>query len=321
MATEADVERFFESMLPKITEIKGRDAGTRVGGNLGCALMLLALAGAVGLIMTLNDSSAAAQALRGWPLVAVIVAGAGVFYLGFKLWRPWFTASSGQREEADRVLLPALADLVLPGATFTRASITLSGYHPSLVIPRPDGVLLTHCGRLEGPLLGRSVTIDELRGGYDNNMGAYWMVRVELPFVVGGHVRMRKPGVLDPGFYWNDGFERHDGEERRLGPGWRLELAPLGAGTPEGVVAPPPGAVPPEAMLTDGLFALLRERPDMRVATTGRDLWIVVERSILAFDSQVPGRDDLPRWKKAVPALEDIAAVTREVLAAGGGRR
>ncbi|MET0556009.1 MAG: hypothetical protein ABW221_23420 [Vicinamibacteria bacterium] len=38
MATEADVEQLFESLRPRMAEIRGRDVGLRTGGQLGCLL-------------------------------------------------------------------------------------------------------------------------------------------------------------------------------------------------------------------------------------------------------------------------------------------
>ena len=161
MATEVEVEQLFESLRPRIAEIKGRDVGLRGGGNLGCLLMVLPFAAAVGILMMLNDPGAS-KALWGWPLLAAPVIGVVVFIVGWKLWRPWSSANGAQRAEADSALRQPLAALLLPGATFTRASIMLSRYHSSLLMPRPDGVTSTSCGRIEGQLLGRPVKIDEM---------------------------------------------------------------------------------------------------------------------------------------------------------------
>ena len=319
MATEADVEQLFQSLHPRIAEIKGRDVGLRTGGNLGCLLMVLPFAAAIGILMMLKDPTMSA-ALWGWPLLVAPVIGVVVVYVGFKMWRPWATVSGGQRAEADSVLLPQLAALLLPGATFTRPPITLKDYHPSLLMALMRGVTMTHSGHIEGELLGRPLTIDEVRGSFDHNFMSSWFVRVDLPFVLAGHLIIHRRTMTTPGIFWRDGFEPLADESRRLGRGWHVELGPLGLGTDEGLAAPPPGAVPPGVVLTEGLFRVLRDREDVKVAATGRTLWIVVERQIMAFDSQVPDFEDVTKWKKAAVAMLDVEAVTHEVLAAADVR-
>ena len=319
MATEADVEQLFESLRPRIAEILGRDAPLRTGGNLGCLLMVLPFAAAIGILMMLKDPRVAA-ALWGWPLLVAPVIGVAVFYFGFKTWRPWATVSGRQREEADATIRPALAALLLPGSTFTRERMSVSGFHPSLLLSNPRGVHISSCGRIAGVLLEQPVAIDEVRGSFDADLPDCWLAKVELPFVVAGHLRIQRWTMATPGLFWRDGFEPLEDDSRRLGRGWNVELAPLGVGTDEGVVAPPAGSVPPGTLLTDGLFLVLRDRPDIRLAATGRTLWILVHRQTLAFDFQIPDLEAVHRWKKAAGAMQDVEAVTREVLAAGGVR-
>lgn len=313
MATEAEVAQLFESLRPRIAEIKGRDLGKRGGGNFGCLLMALPFAGALGMVM----KPEVVTALWGWPLFVAPMIGIAVFYAGFKMRQPWAAAHSAQRAEADDALLQPLAAVLLPGATFTRAPIILSRYHPSLLMPRPDGVTSTSGGRIEGPLLGRPIRIDELLLT-SGHMGARWVVRIDLPFVLAGHVRIHRRTKLDPGRFWREGFEPLEEESRRLGA--HVEMGPLGIGSEEGLAAPPPGAVPPGAVLTRGLFGVLGERRDVSVAAAGRTLWIVIEREIHAFDDRVPDEGHVDHWRKAVAAMQDVEAVTREVLAAAGVR-
>lgn len=126
--------------------------------------------------------------------------------------------------------------------------------------------------------------------------------------------------MLDPGPFWREGFELLEDDSRRLGHGAHVEVGPLGIGTQEGIAAPPPGSVPPAVVLTDALFDVLRDRPDVWLAVTGRTLWIVVERPIRAFESQVPDFDHVGNWTKAAVAMQDVKLVTREVLAAASVR-
>lgn len=319
MATEADVEQLFESLRPRIEEINRRDVPHRTGGNLGCLLMVLPFAAAIGLLVKLQDP-AWAGVLWGWPLLVAPVVGIVVFYVGFKIWRPWATVSGRQRDEADTTIRPALAALLLPGSTFTRERMMVSGYHPSLLLSNPRGMHASSCGRIAGVLMGQPITVDEIAGSFDADLPDCWLAKVELPFVVAGHLRIQRWTMTTPGVFWRDGFERLEDDSRRLGRGWNVELAPLGVGTDEGAVAPPAGSVPPAALLTDGLFAVLRDRADVHLAATGRTLWIIIERQTLAFDFQVPNLEAVRRWKKAAVAMQDVEAVTREVLAAAGGR-
>jgi hypothetical protein len=320
VATEADVEQLFESLRPRIEEINKRDVPHRTGGNLGCLLMVLPFGAAIGILMKL-DEPAWAERLWGWPLLVAPVLGIVVFYAGFKIWRPWASVSGRQREEADATIRPALAGLLLPGSTFTRERMTVSGYHPSLLLSNPRGVHLTSCGRIAGVLQGAPIQIDEVGGSFEADLPACWLVKVELPFVVAGHLRIQRWTMTTPGIFWRDAFERLEDDSRRLGRGWNVELGPLGVGTDEGIAPPPAGSVPPGALLTDGLFGVLRDRVDVHLAATGRTLWILVERQLIAFDFQIPDLEAVHRWKKAAVAMQDVEAVAREVLAAGGVRR
>lgn len=319
MATDADVAQLFESLRPRIAEIKGRDVPHRIGGNFGCLLMVLPFVACIALLVAMQKPEGAAL-LYGWPLLAVPAAGVVSFIVGWKIWRPWATVSGVQREEADTALRRPLAALLLPGATFTRERLTLGGYHPSLLLARVNGAHSTPSGRIAGLLLGQPVQIDEVRGDFDANLPACWLVRVELPFVVAGHVRIHRRTMATPGIFWDDAFERLEDESRRLGRGWHVELGPLGVGTDEGIASPPPGSVPPAVLLAAGLFTVLRDREDVRIAATARTLWILVERPLIAFDFQIPDLEDAHRWKKAAVAMQDVEDVTREVLAAASVR-
>jgi hypothetical protein len=319
MATEVEVEQLFESLRPRIAEINARDVPLRTGGNLGCLLMVLPPAAAVGTLMLLKDPRMVTL-LWGWPLLVAPLVGVAVFVFGFRMWRPWATVSGVMRDEADTVLRQPLAALLLPGATFTRERMLVSGYHPSLLLSNPRGAHATTCGRIGGRLLGQPVQIDEVSGSFDADLPTCWLVRVELPFVLAGHLRIQRWTMATPGIFWRKEFERLEDESRRLGRGWNVELGPLGVGTEEGLAAPPPGSVPPGVLLTEGLFAVLRDREDVQLAATGRTLWILVVRRLAAFDHQVPDVEDVHRWKKSVTAMQDVEAVTREVLAAGGVR-
>lgn len=319
MATEAEVEQLFESMRARGAEIATRDAPQRTGGNLGCLMMLAALGGGVGLVVALGEANLGAH-LWGWPTLVVVAVLLGSFVVGWKIGAPWFTANSDQRGEADRVLLRPLAALLLPGATFTRAQVTWSRVNPSLLLPEPRGVAVRNVGRIEGRLFGHALTIDETRSDFDDHLPRCWIVRLELPFVLAAHLRVHRRTWADAGRFWEQGFEKLDEDGARLGPGYKVEVAPLGIGTDEGVAATPPGAVPPGVLLTDELFGVLRARPHVSLAVAGRTLWMIVEDVALAFDSQVPAPDDLKKWKHAAVSMQDVEAVTRAVLAAASVR-
>jgi hypothetical protein len=281
--------------------------------------MVAPLVACVGVLVMMNDPNMAAK-LWGWSLLAVPVLGVVSFVAGFKIWWPWATVSGVQREQADTVLRQPLAALLLPGATFTRERMMVSGFHPSLLLSNPSGSHSIPCGRIVGLLLGQPVQIDEIGGSFDADLPACWLARVELPFVVAGHVRIHRRTMTTPGIFWRDDFERLEDDSRRLGRGWNVELGPLGVGTDEGIASPPPGSVPSAVLLSAGLFAVLRDREDVQIAATARTLWILVERQLVAFDFQVPDLEDVHRWKKAAVAMQDVEAVTREVLAAASVR-
>jgi hypothetical protein len=319
VATETEIEQLFASLALRLDEIRKRDAPQRTGGNVGCLLMALPFAAAVGVLPLLKDPDIA-EMLWGWPLVVAPVIGVVSFLVGRKLQRPWGDVSAEQSVEATDVARQPLAALLLPGATFSFGPIGFTSYHPSLLMVRGAGA--SHAARIEGRMLGLPIRIDELGLDFDAARPAHWMAEVELPFVLDGHLRIHRRTMMTPGagLFWNDGFDRLEDESRRLGSGWKVEQAPLGVGTDEGVGTAPPGAIPPTVLLTEGLFAVLRDRQDIWIAATARRLWIFVERSIMAFESSVPSQGDVPRWKRAAVAMQDVEAVTREVLAAAGVR-
>ena len=207
-------------------------------------------------------------------------------FVGVALWRQWAKHDDQLSLETDAVLIRPLVELLVPGATFSRPKIILSGWHPCLLMAEEEGASGVTPSQIDGSLLGQNLVIVELEDP------SSWIVRLDLAFGVAGHLRIRSMARLAPGGFWTKGFENHSAGSRRLGAGHSIDWAPLGDRTGK-VVETPLNAVPIERVLSDALFDHLRAHPDLMVAMAGNTLWVVVPRTIRAFQRRVAGPTDL----------------------------
>jgi len=314
---ESAVEATFSSLRARTADIQIRSAKLTTSGNLGCALMVLPVAFGIWFLVQLQKPGFADLSWFGWPLVALFVGILAVVTAGFRLWRRWAVHSATLCQETDEKVIPPLVETLLPEARFSRPVTIRSGWHPSLLLPYTSGALATSDGRLDGHMLGQPISIVEGRGSFNLDVPEGWTVEVELPFFVGGHLRLRVVNALSPGKRWSAGFETCAEDSELLGSSFTVDVAPLGTGTNAGEQASPEGFVPPARLLTTALYERLRSRPDVAVGVTSNRLWLVIPRQIRAFESRIASLEDLESWKKAAAAMRDIEVVTREILAAG----
>jgi hypothetical protein len=323
MRTDAEVDAFFSGLESRRAELARRyRAGwpfSRLAGGIGCLLPIVLLG-----LFAASHASWSAHPRRTAIVVAgcaCTLAGAGI---GFGLFR-----------RAERVYAPidaaVVADLMEPFAAFLvpegrlehPALETCVEWRPSLLFPPHAEPYENAVTRVTGRLAGLPAVLDEIkiRHPFDRDDGESmgWVVRVGLPFAVGGHLRVL---VLQPGderAMRRDSFLRLTDLETRLGGRYRVEGASPGI-TPEGADGPTPSGLPHEALLTDALAERLRANGRMQLAATGRTLWVTVPllrvldaRTGIALFGGAGAR-------RAVAAAGDVEAVVREVLAAGGVR-
>jgi hypothetical protein len=323
MATDQQIEELFDSVRGRIADITSRTRKYSGRGNVGCALMVLPILGVIGLLVASQDVSPVSPSRFWWFWLGVLVAVVVCFRIGWKLWLPWSRSNSALQDETDDALIRPLVEALVPGGTFSRPTITTSGFHSSLLLPRQEkgSVRVAKQSRVEGRIGEMPVVIDEIEGAFDANVDEGWIARVELPFAIDGHLRIWVPRGFWKGWAeWTDGFEKMTDATARLGAPYTVDVAPIGTGPETASATASPGAHPPDVVCANSLFDALRARPDVRMAVADRTLWIVLPRPLRVFASHIASPDDLATWKKAAVAMRDIETIAREVLAAPGAR-
>jgi hypothetical protein len=220
-------------------------------------------------------------------------------------------------------LMQPFASFLVPRGTLEHPGLdTCVEWRPSLLFTRYAHAHQNAVRRVTGRLAGLPAVLDEIRIRYrhDKDSAAFtgWVVRVELPFTVAGHLRVM---ILPYPFrspMWNEGFDRLTDAESRLGAPYEVDAAAPGV-TPEGADGPTSSGVPVDALLTDALLERLRAGGRMQLAATGRTLWITVPHlRVLDARSGTAGFGGSD-GRRAVAAITDAEAVLREVLRAGRG--
>ena len=317
MATDQQIEQLFDSLRARIADIASRTGKHSGRGNAGCCLMVLPIVGSIALLGKAQDVALPSPELFWWFVAAVFVGAAVCFVIGWRLWLPWSQSSAALREETDDALIRPLVDALVPGGTFSRPTVTTSGFHPSLLRPHTERgtVRILAQSRVDGHLADMPVVIEEIQ--LDTGIQQGWIARFELPFAVAGHLRIWvSQGAWSGWGEWKDGFEIMAEPTARLGDPYTVDAAPIGTGPDAAGATVSPGALPPEVVCTDTLFDALRERPDVRLAIVDRTLWMEVPRTIKVFESHIASPDDLAAWKKAALAGRDIEFIARAILSA-----
>jgi hypothetical protein len=312
MPTDQELQAFFDARAARVAELQAQyRAGwpASAGGcGIGCVLPFAIM---IVLIARGNEWSE----FSWFPPAAT---GAGVVALGLAALGTWLYMR-GQKAFApidvavDAELLQPFAALFVEGATLGHPVDSILEWRGSLLFPRPAHVYLSNgqTTRITGRLAGLPVALDEMVIRYQNTKSSSavfaWVVRLTLPFTVGGHLRVRESRWGYESLLWHEGFEPLPDATARLGNGLRIEAAAPGV-TPEGADAPTSSGVPVDAFLTDGLLDLLRGGK-VQLAATGRTLFVVLDerafdnrRNVAKFDAEY-GRKTAQKFA----LVEDIA--------------
>lgn len=322
MPTDQELQAFFDARTQRVAELQAQyRAGwpASAGGcGIGCVLPFAIM---IVLIARGNEWSE----LSWFPPVAI---GAGVVALGLAALGTWLYMR-GQKAFApvdvavDADLLQPFAALLVEGATLAHPDDTILEWRASLLFPRPAHVFVSNgqTTRITGRIAGLPAELDEMVIRYHNrkNSGSFfgWVVRLTLPFPVGGHLRVREAKWGYDSLLWHEGFEPLPDATARLGNGLQIEAAAPGV-TPEGADAPTSSGVPVDALLTDGLLDRLRSGK-VQLAAVGRTLFVVLDarsfdnrRNVAKFDAEY--------GRKTAQKMAVVEAIAREVMRAGGAR-
>ena len=299
--TDKEIETLFHSLAPQLSSLEARRGSYALHGNMGCLIVFLTG------IAALGYGSLSAWLPTWWSLSMSLIAAFAFLTMGTLLWRRWSRHHDALLLESDRILLAPMVELLIPGAHFRRTEITQSGWHPSLLFLRHDGISISEVGQIEGSLEGQTVLITQLES-LDR-----WITRVELPFQLVGHLRVRSMPHVGMGS-WNAGFEPLNTVSKQLGAGYGIDFA--ANGTEHNKTPTPANAVSPDRLLSEGLFVHLRAHSDIALALVGSTLWVQLNRPLDRLKCAVATRSDLASWKQAGQAVQDIRVVILEILKA-----
>jgi hypothetical protein len=319
MPTDQELQAFFDARTARVAELqaqyrKGWPAS--VGGcGIGCVLPFA--------IMIVLIAKGDEWSELSWFTPAAI--GAGVAALGLAALGIWLYGR-GQRAFApidvavDADLLQPFAALFVEGATLAHPDDSILEWRASLLFPRPAHVYVSNgqTTRLTGHLAGLPVTLDEMVIRYQNRKNSraafVWVLRLTLPFAVGGHLRIRESQWGYDSLLWHEGFETLPDATARLGQVLQVEAAAPGV-TPEGAEAPTSEGVPVDTLLTDALLDLLRGGK-VQLAAVGRTLFVVLDAR--AFDNRRNvAKFDAEYGRKTADKIALVEAIAREVVRAG----
>lgn len=319
--TEREVDALFEATRPRVDDIASgyrRQLPLRIAtGAFGC---LPALAAA---FMVLTQRVNPFHETRFYVIAFV---GIGVC-LAAAVWLFRRLAGADQpfHDQADRELVQPLAALLVQGAVFSRPSLVAADWSRPRLLPETNGTpWMTK--RLTGRVAGLPAALDEgdivFSAGPESagSDGPWkwsgWRVRLELPFTVGGHLRVR--ASLASGHSDRErrrAFTPQPDATTRVGGERSVEIAPPGytyAGVPRAT------DVAPGALLTDELVALLASDQGLQLAALESELWILLARRRDAFEGSYRKSFDRDVWRAAARSMDLVERVARAVLAAGG---
>lgn len=321
MTTDPELQAFFAARAGRVEALRAQyRAGwpASVGGcSIGC---LLPFAMAIAFIVRGKEWAKLPYFLPaaiGAGLVALSLAAIGLwlYQRGQKAFAPVDAA-------VDAELLRPLASLFVEGATLAHPDDSILEWRASLLFPRSAHVhsINGQTTRIAGRLAGLPMVLDELfiRYRHSKNSSTFggWVVRLELPFAVGGHLRIRTSQLGSRSLLWQGGFAPHHDATARLATGHEVEAAAPGV-TPEGAGEPTLAGVPVESLLTDSLLDLLRANRKVQVAAVAQTLFVVVP-NVRAFDNRRSvALFDAGHGRKTAQRFALVEAIAREVGRAG----
>jgi hypothetical protein len=323
MRTDAEIEAFFAELEPRRAAIARRyRAGlpfTLSGFGIGCLGPLVA----IGLLAEFHRQWST-HPRRAAILAAAVAAALVCVGIGAALHRLAGRIGTPIDAAADAEIMGPFAAFLVPEGTLEHpAPGACIEWRPSLLFPRNAAAMEDAVARVTGRLAGLPAVLDEarIRRPYDDESGNFmgWVVRLDLPFAVGGHLRvfLAEPEVERD--MRRHGFERRPDVEARLGGRYRVEVAPPGV-TPEDAEGPTFAGVAIDALLTDTLVERMRADGRMQIAATGRTLWVTVP-FLRAFDARTcTGSFGPGLGRRAAAGVAAVEAIAREIVRAGTER-
>jgi hypothetical protein len=322
MASDQEIQAFFGVRVQRVAELQARYRAGWPASLGGCGVGCLVPLALLFVFMGFRDRWAdhpqyMTTVVAAW-VVALVSAGLGyrIHAHGQKLFEPVDAA-------VDAELIQPFAALLVDGATLAHPDDSILEWRASLLFTREAYIYATNgqTTRITGRIDGLPLELDEMFIRYRPNKDATfsgWVVRVGLPFAVGGHLRIRETKWGFDSLLWREGFEPLADATARLGNGLAVEAAAPGV-TPEGANAPTSAGVPAEALLTDALFELLRGAGKVQLAATGSTLWVVVP-NVRAFDNRRNAAGfDADYGRKTAQRIALVESLVREVVRAGTG--
>lgn len=323
MRTDAEIDAFFAGLEPRRTTLARRYRAGLPFALSGFGIGCLGPIAAIGLLAEFHRqwSTHPRRAAILFAAVAVALACVGI---GVALHRLAGRIGAPIDSAADAELMGPFAAFLVEGGTLEHPALeACTEWQPSLLFPRKAAALEDTVARVTGRVAGLPAVLDEvrIRRPYDDETGNFmgWVVRLGLPFAVGGHLRVFLPEPGAERDMRRHGFERRADTEARLGGRYRVEVAAPGV-TPEDADASTSAGVPIEALLTGALVERLRAEGRMQIAAAGRTLWVTVP-FLRVLDARTCTGSFGPRLgRRAAAAVADVEAIAREMVRAGTER-
>jgi hypothetical protein len=311
MRTDAEIDALFDATGPRAEAVGARYRRVlplRVASvAFGCLpIVAVAIAVLTGWAARFRETP---FSLAAGGLVAVGL------HVGGLLFRRFTDADAPIHDLADREIVQPLAALLLEDAVVSHPSLPPSDWQAARLLPETDGRpwLVT---RISGRIAGLRAVLDEgailFTAAGDDPDAPWkfdgWRVRVDLPFAVGGHLRVRAP-VPEPHLRVErrGGFAPVPQHTALLGDGRTVEIAPRYHND-----------VAPEALVTEALIDLLRSDHGLQLAASGSELWILAQRERHAFKGAYRGSFDRDVWRAAARSMGAVERLTRAIVSAGG---
>jgi hypothetical protein len=325
MPSDPEIQAFFDARVQRTAELRAQYRAGWPASVGGCSIGCLAPFAIMITLIARGNEWAAFSWFKPVAIGAAAVA-VGLAAIGVWLYQRGQKAFAPVDAAVDAELLQPFAALLVEGATLAHPDDSILEWRASLLFPTPAHLYATdgQTTRITGRIAGLPAELDEMfiRYRHSKNASTFsgWVVRLALPFAVGGHLRVREAQWGYDSLLWHEGFEPLPDATERLANGLQVEAAAPGV-TPEGADAPTTGGVPPDALLTDALLDGLRAGKKLQLAATGRTLWVVVP-GVRAFDNRRNvAAFDASYGRKTSEKVALVEAIAVEVVRAGGASR
>ena len=325
VAADADLPAFFEARAPRVAELRAQyRAGwpASVGGlTIGCLTPF-----AIAIVFLVRGSEWSKHPWFRQAALGAFVTMVGLAAIGLWLYLRGQKAFAPVDRAVDLELLGPFAALLVEGATLEHPDDSILEWRASLLFPRAAHVYDVNgqTTRISGRLAGLPAELDEIflrfRRHKNSRKFGGWVVRIALPFPVGGHLRVRAAYLGYESLQWQEGFAPLPDATARLGTPRHVVDAAAPGTTAQGADEPAVSGVPVESLLTDALFDLLRDG-EMQLAAVARTLFVLVP-NVRAFDNRKNvATFDVEYGRETSRRVRLVEAIAREVVHAGSGSR